>query len=170
MSKATADPLDARPDRWSGERHERHMRLAIAAAHRAAELGGAAIGAVIVDRGGVPVAHGYSLVAPSCDPTAHAEVMAIRRASAKLGRFHLPDLVLYSTLEPCSMCLGACTWAALGGVVFGAGGEATPISYYDQRSYCARERAKRSRRDGRGDPLRVLGGVLRDATAALLSG
>ncbi|MGH2712860.1 MAG: deaminase [Thermoleophilaceae bacterium] len=44
----------------------------------------------------------------------HAETNAIRMAAKKLGRFHLPDCTLYSTLEPCSMCLGACTWAGLG--------------------------------------------------------
>lgn len=168
MSETTID--DARPNLLPPDVHERRMRLAIRAARRSVDLGGAAIGAVIVDPAGVPVACGYSLVAPTCDPTAHAEVMAIRRASARLRRFHLPDLVLYSTLEPCSMCLGACAWAALGGVVFAADGKCTPIEYYDQHSYRACARAKCSRRDGRGDPLFVLDGVLRDTAAALLSG
>ena len=92
------------------QEHKRHMRLAITAAHRAAQSGGAAIGAVIVDRQGAVVAEGHSLVAPECDPTSHAEINAIRMAARRLGRFHLPDCTLYSTLEPCSMCL-ARHWA-----------------------------------------------------------
>jgi guanine deaminase len=169
MGSIAPDPLDADPADWSLRQHERHMRLAIEAAHRAAKLGGAAIGAVAVDLAGRPVSQGYSMVVPRCDPTAHAEMTAIRAAAATLGPFHLPDLVLYSTLEPCSMCLGACTWAALAGVVFGADRTVTSIDYYDQLSYCALERAKYTRRDGHGDPLFVLGGVLFEATAALLA-
>jgi tRNA(Arg) A34 adenosine deaminase TadA len=155
--------------RWTRADHERHMQLAIAEAHRAKALGGARIGAVIVDSNMKLVSTGHSLVTPTGDPTSHAEVNAIRAACRKLGRVHLPDCVLYSTLEPCSLFLGASAWAGLGGVVFGADGTVTPIEYYDRRGYSAIEHAACARRDGDGAPLRVMGRVLFDEAAALLA-
>lgn len=153
---------------WSDETHERHMWSAIAAAHFSASLGGAAIGAVIVDRSGRVIAEGHSTVGPCCDPTAHAETSAIRLAARRLGRSHMPDLALYSTLEPCSMCLAACTWANLGAVVFGADGTVAPSSYFDRRNYCAVAHAAETRRDGARTPLPIRSGVLFEETAALL--
>jgi guanine deaminase len=144
------------------------MRLAIAAAHRAAERGGAAIGAVIVDRHGRVVGEGHSMVARDQDPTSHAEINAIRMATGKLGRVHLPQCTLYSTLEPCSMCLGACTWAGLGAVVFGADGSVTPSEYYDQLEYSALRASRNARRDGDRRPLVIQGRVLLEETAQLL--
>jgi tRNA(Arg) A34 adenosine deaminase TadA len=144
------------------------MRLAIAAARRAAQSGGAAIGAVILDRHGRVVAEGHSTVASDRDPTSHAEINAIRMAARRLGRFHLPDCTLYSTLEPCSMCLGACTWAGLGQVVFGADGSVTPIEYYDQVGYSALRAGRCARRDGDRRPLTIHGRVLFKETAQLL--
>ena len=157
-----------RHSRWEVARHEQHMRLAIQAARRAAEYGGASIGAVIVDAEGALVGEGHSLVAPDCDPTSHAEVNAIRAAANRLGRFHLPDCTLYSTLEPCSMCLGATAWAGLGEVVFGADGSVTPARYYDRIGYCAIRASRNARRDGDRQPLLIRGGVLFDETASLL--
>jgi tRNA(Arg) A34 adenosine deaminase TadA len=145
------------------------MRLAVAAARRAAQNGGAAIGAVIVDRQGAVVAEGQSLVGPECDPTSHAEVNAIRSAARRLGRLHLPDCTLYSTLEPCSMCLGACAWADLGEVVFGADGSVAPVEYYDQVDYSALRASRKARRDSDGRPLMMQGGVLLRETAQLLA-
>ena len=144
------------------------MRLAVAAARRSAQNGGAAIGAAILDRHGAVVAEGESLVGPDCDPTSHAEINAIRMAAQRLGRFHLPDCTLYSTLAPCSMCLGACTWAGLGEVVFGADGSVTPIEYNDQVGYSALRASRSARRDGDRRPLMVQGRVLFEETAQLL--
>ncbi len=144
------------------------MRLAVAVARDAARKGGAAIGAVIVDREGEVVAEGHSLVGPDHDPTSHAEINAIRMAAKKLGRFHLPDCTLYSTWEPCSMCLGACAWAGLGEVVFGADGSVAPLEYFDQVDYSALRASRNARRDGDRRPLMVQGRVLFDETAQLL--
>ncbi|MGB7587582.1 MAG: nucleoside deaminase [Solirubrobacterales bacterium] len=165
-TRAHDDPKDALA--WSVEIHERNMELAIGVAHASVNRGGAAIGAVIVDRRGRLIAEGHSMVAPLCDPTAHAETGAIRMAALRVGRFHLPDLVLYSTLEPCSMCLAACVWANLGAVIFGADGTVTSGDYYDRRNYCAVSHARETRRDASQTPLPIRGRVLLEETAALL--
>ena len=145
------------------------MRLAVQAARRAAASGGAAIGAIVVDGPGEVIAEGHSLVGPDGDPTSHAEMNAIRAATTALGRVHLPDCTLYTTLEPCSMCLGACTWAGLGEVVFGADGSVAPPEYYDQVGYRAVEHAVNARRDGDRCPLVIRGRVLLGETARLLA-
>ena len=150
------------------EDHERYMQAAVDAARRSAASGGAAIGAIVVDCGGRVVAEGHSLVGRHRDPTSHAEMNAIRAATRRLGRVHLHHCTLYTTLEPCSMCLGACTWAGLGAVVFGADGSVTPPEYYDQVHYSAIEHARHARRDGDRRPLVIQGGVLFAETAALL--
>lgn len=154
--------------RWKVGQHEQHMRLAIRAARRGAEKGGASIGAVIIDAEGTLVSEGHSLVAPDCDPTSHAEMNAIRGASKKLQRFHLPECTLYSTLEPCSMCLGATAWSGLGEVVFGADRSVTPERYYDQVGYRAIRASRNARRDGDRQALLIQGRVLLDETASLL--
>ena len=66
------------------------------------------------------VAEGANRVTASCDPTAHAEIVAIRAAATALGRFSLEGLTLYASCEPCPMCLAACYWARLDRVVFAA--------------------------------------------------
>ena len=82
------------------------MRQAIALAVDNVENGGGPFGAVIVKDGKV-IATGTNRVTPNNDPTAHAEVCAIRAACAKLGTFNLSGCVLYTSCEPCPMCLGA---------------------------------------------------------------
>jgi tRNA(Arg) A34 adenosine deaminase TadA len=159
---------DVDASKWSQVWHERNMKMAITAARHSKALGGAAIGAVIVDSSGALVGSGHSLVGPRCDPLAHAETAAIEAAVKRVGRFHLPDLVLYCTLEPCSMCLGACAWAGLGGVVFGADGTVAPMAYYDRVDYRAVEHARKARRDGDRAPLFVRGRVLFEQASALL--
>ncbi len=79
---------------------------------------GGPFGALIV-RDGVPVASGTNLVTASNDPTAHAEVVAIRNACAALGTFQLAGCEIFSSCEPCPMCLGAIYWARLSRVTFG---------------------------------------------------
>jgi tRNA(Arg) A34 adenosine deaminase TadA len=145
------------------------MGLAIREARRAEELGGAPIGAVIVDADDRLVGKGHSLVGVRRDPLAHAELGAIGETARKTGRFHLPDHVLYCTLEPCSMCLGACAWAGLGGVFFGADGSVAPQGLYDRVHYSAVEQARDSRRDGDREPLYVRGRVCFDEAARLLA-
>lgn len=79
---------------------------------------GGPFGAVIV-KDGLVVAEGVNRVTLTNDPTAHAEVVAIREACAKLGGFLLKDCEIYTSCEPCPMCLGAIYWAHLGGIYFG---------------------------------------------------
>lgn len=95
------------------------MQRAIALAVENVRLGrGGPFGAVIVKDGHI-VAEGYNVVTSSCDPTAHAEVTAIRRACATLGQFYLSGCEIFSSCEPCPMCLGAIYWAHLDRIYFG---------------------------------------------------
>src|SRR6267142_7023446 len=86
------------------------MRQAIALALENIRKGGGPFGAVVVKNGAV-VATGANRVTATNDPTAHAEMVAIREACRKLGTFQLVDCELYTTCEPCPMCLGAIYWA-----------------------------------------------------------
>ena len=79
---------------------------------------GGPFGAVIV-RDGVVVAEGYNIVTSSCDPTAHAEVTTIRWAAAALKTFNLSGCDIYSSCEPCPMCLGAIYWAHIERIYYG---------------------------------------------------
>ncbi len=80
---------------------------------------GGPFGAVVVVDGKI-VGRGNNRVLATKDPTAHAEVVAIREASAALGRFHLADAEIYASCEPCPMCLGAIAWARIPALVYGA--------------------------------------------------
>lgn len=98
--------------------HEAYMRQAIAlSVHNVAE-GGGPFGAVIVKDGEV-VATGVNRVTDSCDPTAHAEVTAIRNACKRLGTFDLSGCTIYTSCEPCPMCLGAIYWSRIGRMYYG---------------------------------------------------
>ena len=83
------------------------------------ENGGGPFGAVIATKDGEIVATGVNRVTASCDPTAHAEVSAIRAAAAKLGTFDLSGYEIYTSCEPCPMCLGAIYWARLDKMYYG---------------------------------------------------
>ncbi|MDO9338222.1 MAG: tRNA adenosine(34) deaminase TadA [Caulobacter sp.] len=97
------------------------MRLALDQARAAADAGETPVGAVIMDPvSGHIVSVGANHPISGHDPTAHAEIAAIRSAAAKLGNYRLTDLTLVVTLEPCAMCAGAISHARLGRVVFGA--------------------------------------------------
>lgn len=98
----------------------RYMRLALEQARHAWDLGEVPVGAVVVKDGEV-IAVGYNQPIGRHDPTAHAEVMALRAAAEKLGNYRLPGCELYVTLEPCVMCSGAMLHARLARVVYGAG-------------------------------------------------
>ena len=98
---------------------ERFMRLALREAGSAAEHGDVPIGAVVVREGEVIGAAGNERERRS-DPTAHAEILALRAASRRLGGWRVPDSVLYVTLEPCAMCAGAIVLARVPRVVFAA--------------------------------------------------
>ena len=94
------------------------MQMAIDLSIENIDTGGGPFGAVIV-RNGEVIATGTNRVVPNADPTAHAEVMAIRSACAKLGTFQLPDCTIYSSCEPCPMCLSALYWAGVKRICYG---------------------------------------------------
>lgn len=96
-----------------------YMEEAIAQAKKAAQLGEVPIGAVIVKSGEI-IASGYNLREKTNDPTNHAEIVAIRRASEKLGSWRLSSCTLVVTLEPCPMCAGAIVQSRIERVIFGA--------------------------------------------------
>ncbi|WP_414695252.1 tRNA adenosine(34) deaminase TadA [Phenylobacterium sp.] len=99
----------------------RTMRIALDAAQAAAKAGETPVGAVVVDpASGEVIAVGANQPIGSHDPTAHAEIVAIRAAAQKLGNYRLSDLTLVVTLEPCAMCAGAISHARIGRLVFGA--------------------------------------------------
>ncbi len=95
------------------------MREALALAKRAQVLDEVPVGAIVVQNGKI-IASAHNEKETNADPTAHAEVLAIRRACARLGRWRLSDCELYVTLEPCPMCAGAIVNAKLGAVYYGA--------------------------------------------------
>jgi len=95
------------------------MELALQLAHRAADAGEVPVGAVLVREGEV-IGRGHNAVIGRADPVAHAEVNALRDAAARLGNYRLPGSVLYVTLEPCTMCLGALVHARVAELVFAA--------------------------------------------------
>ena len=111
------------------------MREAIRLASANVENGGGPFGAVIA-RGGEIIATGVNRVTANCDPTAHAEVSAIRAAAQKLGTFNLSGCDIYSSCEPCPMCLGAIYWARLDRLFYGnTKADATRIGFDDAFIY-----------------------------------
>ena len=95
------------------------MARAIELARVAESQGEVPVGAVLV-RDDVLLAEGYNRPISACDPTAHAEIVALRAAAAQAGNYRLPGSTLYVTLEPCAMCAGAIVQARVARVVFGA--------------------------------------------------
>lgn len=96
-----------------------YMRMALDQANQALDLEEVPVGAVIIHQGEV-VATGFNKREVDQDPTAHAEMIAIRRASSKYRHWRLNQMTLYVTLEPCAMCAGALIQARIGRLVFGA--------------------------------------------------
>ncbi len=136
------------------------MRIALEAAQAAAARGETPVGAVVVDpASGEVIAVGSNSPIGSHDPTAHAEVVALRDAAAKLGNYRLTGLTLVVTLEPCAMCAGAISHARIGRLVFGAedpkGGAVIHGPRFFEQPTC------------HSRPL-VEGGVLADESSALL--
>ena len=95
------------------------MGEALALAAEAARVGEVPVGAVVVKQGRV-IGRGFNRPITSSDPTAHAEIVALREAAAAEGNYRLPGCELYVTLEPCAMCVGAMVHARIARIVFGA--------------------------------------------------
>ncbi len=96
------------------------MQLALVQAAQAQQLGEVPVGAVLVDAQGELLATGFNRTIIDHDPTAHAEIVALRAGAQQVQNYRLPGASLYVTLEPCAMCLGAMLHARLSRVVFGA--------------------------------------------------
>ncbi|GAA1636962.1 nucleoside deaminase [Microbacterium flavum] len=96
------------------------MRRALVLAGEASDAGEIPVGAVVTDAAGATLGEGRNLREESHDPTAHAEIVALREAAAALGSWNLERMTLTVTLEPCLMCAGAILQARVGRVVFGA--------------------------------------------------
>ncbi|MDE2221191.1 MAG: tRNA adenosine(34) deaminase TadA [Gammaproteobacteria bacterium] len=137
-----------------------YMTLALAQARRAGEAGEVPVGAVLV-QGGQAIASGSNRPISGCDPTAHAEIEALRAGARALGTYRLNDTVLYVTLEPCLMCAAALVHARVRRVVFGA---------WDPRAGAAGSMLDAFALPGLNHRVDVFGGVLQDECAALLTG
>ena len=96
------------------------MRQALQQAQRAAHCDEVPVGAVLVGKLGELIACGHNQPIMTLDPTAHAEIVAIREAAKQLQNYRLPGTTLYVTLEPCAMCVGALVQARVSRIVFGA--------------------------------------------------
>ncbi|MEX1001274.1 MAG: nucleoside deaminase [Crocinitomicaceae bacterium] len=116
--------------------HEEFMRRAIEMGnHGMSNNHGGPFGAIVVKDGKI-IAEGHNEVTSSNDPTAHAEVVAIRKACKKLNNFQLDDCIIYTSCEPCPMCLGAIYWARPKQVFFGCNkNDAAKIDFDDQFIY-----------------------------------
>jgi tRNA(adenine34) deaminase len=134
------------------------MERALREARRAQRAGEVPIGAVAVLDGEM-VATGHNRTVSGTDPTAHAEVVALRRAARRLENQRLSRLLLYVTLEPCLMCVGAMVQARIGGLVFGARDPKVGATRYLRSSKV---------RSGLNHRFAVRGGVLADDAADLL--
>jgi tRNA(adenine34) deaminase len=97
---------------------QRFMRAALVLAEDAAKAGEVPVGAVVVKDGQV-IGRGFNRPITTSDPTAHAEIVALREAAALLGNYRLPGCELYVTLEPCAMCVGAMVHARIERVIYG---------------------------------------------------
>lgn len=96
-----------------------YMNIALELAEQAAQAGEVPIGAIVVRDGGI-IGRGWNRPISTCDPTAHAEIVALRDASRYCTNYRLPETTLYVTIEPCTMCVGAMIHARVQRVVFGA--------------------------------------------------
>jgi tRNA(adenine34) deaminase len=135
------------------------MAQALACAREAEARGEVPVGAVIVDAAGTVVARAANAPIAGNDPTAHAEILALRAAGRELGNYRLPGCVLYVTLEPCAMCVGALVHARIARIVYGAPDPKTGAcgSVFELASS-----PKLNHR------IEVTGGVLAEESAALL--
>ena len=155
---------------YSMNSHEEYMKQAIEIANTSKANGGVAIGAILVDSiSGSVVSTGGSMVAVTHDPTAHAEINAIRKAAELLEVDDLFSLTLYSTLEPCHMCLSAAAWARIPRVFFGAYRKDVDETLFDIKGdFSDEEEGKRMNlRENIG--MSVVGGVCEQACADLLA-
>ena len=135
------------------------MRQALQLAERAAELGEVPVGALLVEDGQI-IGQGYNQPILGHDPSAHAEIIALRDAASRRQNYRLPNTTLYVTIEPCTMCAGALIHARVGRVVYGA---LEPKSGVAVSNGCLFEGEHLNHR------VTLCGGILADECSALIS-
>lgn len=155
MPEIPASP--ALPPGWPD--WEALMRLALGEARAAAAEGEVPVGAVLVGKDGEILARAHNAPIGSHDPTAHAEMLALRRAAQATSNYRLDAPVLVATLEPCLMCMGAMVHARIGGLVFGAA---------DPKTGAAMSCFEAHRLPFLNHAFPVLGGVLAEECGVLL--
>ena len=135
------------------------MKLAIDAAHEAAALGEVPIGACLVDADGRVIASASNRTIVDTDPTAHAEIIAVRRAADVLGNYRLTGCTVYTTIEPCVMCAGALVNARISRLVFAA---------HDERFGAVESRFRLCDSEDLNHRIEIVSGVLADECRALM--
>ncbi len=154
-----AKPWGPVPQCPAGQTWEGLMELALAAARQGAQQGEVPVGALVCDMQGRILAQAHNRSIADSDPSAHAEIVALRQAGRIKGNYRLEDCVLVVTLEPCTMCTGAIREARLAGLVFGA---------YDYRAGAVCSCGEGLNCPELGVKTWFYGGVLADRAAALL--
>lgn len=144
---------------WS-ETDVKYMRAALGKAMEALSAGEVPVGAVVVVGGGT-VGTGHNRSIGNCDPTAHAEIIALRQAAKTIGNYRIDDATAYVTLEPCPMCIGAMLHARIRRLVFGA---------YDPKAGAAGSVVDLCNDRRLNHRIEVNGGLLATECADLLSG
>ncbi len=134
------------------------MRAAIGEAKVAVQVGEAPVGAVVVVNNAI-IARGINRTISDTDPSAHAEIVALRAAAQELGNYRLSNATLYVTLEPCAMCMGAMVQARIGRLVFGA---------YDPKAGAAGSVIDLSDSPSFNHRFEINGGVLAEECGAVL--
>lgn len=138
--------------------HTTFMRRALALAARAAEAGEVPVGAVVV-RDGAIVGEGWNQPISALDPTAHAEIVALRAAGQALGNYRLTNTTVYVTLEPCLMCVGALVHARVETLVFGTA---------ESKAGAVESTMRAAEHDALNHRLRIVSGVLAQDCRTLL--
>ena len=135
------------------------MRAAIEEARKARESGEVPVGAIVIQSGEI-IGRGFNRTIQDCDPSAHAEVVAIRRAAAQQKNHRLKGATMYVTLEPCAMCVGAMIQARIQRTVFGA---------YDDRAGAAGSVMDLSQVKELNHRIEINGGLLDEKCSAVLN-
>jgi tRNA(adenine34) deaminase len=139
---------------------EKFMREALKEAKKAEDKGEVPVGAVVTWQDRI-VGRGHNQSISAQDPTAHAEIIAVRKASRKLRNYRLPECSIYVTVEPCSMCAGALVWARIASVIYGTADEKAGACGSVFNVACNRALNHR---------MTVEGGVLEEECKALIRG
>ena len=140
--------------------HEKWMSEALSEAIKAKEFGEVPVGAIVVSDEGEIIARAHNLKEANSDPTGHAEMLAIKAATAKLGAWRLSNSTLYVTLEPCMMCTGAIIQSRVKNLVFGA---------YDPKGGCVTSLMKGFELEGLNHQVICEGGILEKECGKILT-